>query len=371
MTGPCLNPWPDPPPTSQTLSQAGWRSMTKSVSGVVSYWQTRVSTTGAPAIDGNRSSQVAPAEPDRLGIDDALAVGRVEDRAVAVRREFHAAPGDGRDPVHRGVVVDPAGEPLRVESAVTGGRAEEQHVLLGHPDEVARDIREEARKPGPGREDERAARVDASRRGDTTSRSRRPSLVPGMTQPSSNRPPSAANDRATAATPFRAMSRPASGSNAAKARSSAAICGQRVGHVARFDRAGSGCRARSAWRSSAPRSRPRAGRTRASRPRRRTAHRPRRRTPARPRGPRATSACRRCRHRATTAGSASRRRTWPAGGRPRTHRSAWSTSPPVAQRNAVHAPIVPGPDDDDVGRGPRSWAEGQGRDRGPLDRPLG
>ena len=39
--GPCLNPCPDPPPSSQTFSCAGWRSMMKLLSGLFSYWQTR------------------------------------------------------------------------------------------------------------------------------------------------------------------------------------------------------------------------------------------------------------------------------------------------------------------------------------------
>src|SRR5579859_2587879 len=46
MLGPCLNPCPEPPPTTHAFSQAGWRSMTKCVSRVVSYWQMRPSATG-------------------------------------------------------------------------------------------------------------------------------------------------------------------------------------------------------------------------------------------------------------------------------------------------------------------------------------
>ena len=61
-----------------------------------------------------------------------------------------------------------------------------------------------------------------------TSRSRRPSTAPGSAHPSSLRPPSSSNVRATAATPRRAISRPASGSKIANARSSERICGQRA-----------------------------------------------------------------------------------------------------------------------------------------------
>src|SRR5262249_7209198 len=55
IAGPCLKPWPDPPPASQTLSNPGWRSIRKSPFHVFSYWQTRVSTTGAPAKSGTCS----------------------------------------------------------------------------------------------------------------------------------------------------------------------------------------------------------------------------------------------------------------------------------------------------------------------------
>ena len=44
--GPCLNPWPEPPPTIHAPAIAGWRSMMKWVSIVSSYWQTRPSATG-------------------------------------------------------------------------------------------------------------------------------------------------------------------------------------------------------------------------------------------------------------------------------------------------------------------------------------
>src|SRR6516225_7363532 len=52
--GPCLNPCPDPPPTSHTFSNSGCRSIRKSPLEVFSYWQTRVSTTGASFRAGKR-----------------------------------------------------------------------------------------------------------------------------------------------------------------------------------------------------------------------------------------------------------------------------------------------------------------------------
>ncbi len=104
-------------------------------------------------------SHVSTRQPDGLRVDLPLAVRGIERRAVAIRRELHAPTGDRGQAVHRGVVVDPAGEPLGVEPAVARWRAEEHHVLLGDPDELARDVRKEAWEPGPGREHERAARV--------------------------------------------------------------------------------------------------------------------------------------------------------------------------------------------------------------------
>ncbi len=50
----CLNPCPDPPPTNQTFSISGCRSIKKSPFDVFSYWQTRVSMTGAFARAGKR-----------------------------------------------------------------------------------------------------------------------------------------------------------------------------------------------------------------------------------------------------------------------------------------------------------------------------
>ena len=44
--GPCLKPCPEPPPSSHHDACSGWRSKTKCVSAVRSYWQTRPPTTG-------------------------------------------------------------------------------------------------------------------------------------------------------------------------------------------------------------------------------------------------------------------------------------------------------------------------------------
>src|SRR6266581_2463877 len=57
--GPCLKPWPEPPPTSHTSFRSGWRSIRKSPFDVFSYWQTRVSRRGAVARAGKRLARNA------------------------------------------------------------------------------------------------------------------------------------------------------------------------------------------------------------------------------------------------------------------------------------------------------------------------
>ena len=53
---------------------------------------------------------VGPHDLDALGVDDPLAVGRVERRAVAVRPDLHPATVDRREAIDRPVGVEPAGE---------------------------------------------------------------------------------------------------------------------------------------------------------------------------------------------------------------------------------------------------------------------
>src|SRR6476469_230832 len=55
--GPCLNPCPEPPPTSHTFSNSGWRSSKKSPFEVFSYWQTLDSIKGASKSSGKRRAR--------------------------------------------------------------------------------------------------------------------------------------------------------------------------------------------------------------------------------------------------------------------------------------------------------------------------
>src|SRR3954449_467225 len=46
---------------------------------------------------GNRQPGISPREPDRFRVDDPVAVGGVEDGAIAVRRDLHGVAVDGGD----------------------------------------------------------------------------------------------------------------------------------------------------------------------------------------------------------------------------------------------------------------------------------
>src|SRR5260370_34378968 len=55
--GPCLNPWPEPPPTIHTFTFPGCRSTMKLWSVALSDWQTRGSTSGASFIPGKSEAR--------------------------------------------------------------------------------------------------------------------------------------------------------------------------------------------------------------------------------------------------------------------------------------------------------------------------
>ena len=68
ITGPSLNPCPDPPPAIHTFCAAGCRSMIRWPSGLFSYWQTRDSSKGAARSAGNRRAITWRARA-RLSVD--------------------------------------------------------------------------------------------------------------------------------------------------------------------------------------------------------------------------------------------------------------------------------------------------------------
>ena len=90
IAGPCLKPWPEPPPTNQTLLISGCRSIRKSPFEVFSYWQTRVSTIGASRSAGNLRLHARESRPGLLGNDARLRV-RIDAFAVRIQGNFQSA----------------------------------------------------------------------------------------------------------------------------------------------------------------------------------------------------------------------------------------------------------------------------------------
>ena len=154
--GPCLKPWPDPPPAIQTLSKPGWRSMTKSPFEVFSYWQTGSPRRARPSGRGNAGPRrPAPWEPPRstrrsprVGIDGVPVAHR--------RRDLEAAALEVGDAVELLAEVDPGGQGGRGETRVARGHAEEEDLLAGGKDPAPEGPREHAAEPWATREDEGA-----------------------------------------------------------------------------------------------------------------------------------------------------------------------------------------------------------------------
>ena len=158
--GPCLKPWPDPPPTIHTFGHAGWRSMMKSPLDVFSYWQTCASTSGAVPSAGNRRAKKARGRAHRVVADDPLGRVRVDRRAVPVDADLEAVRVEVGNAVEPCREVDPGGQAIHAEARVARRHAEVQHLLPGRPDPAADGLGEEAGQPGPASEDVVVGRED-------------------------------------------------------------------------------------------------------------------------------------------------------------------------------------------------------------------
>ena len=190
--GPCLKPWPEPPPSSHTRpSWSGCGAMTKCMSAVISYWHARWPDQRRVGQRREAMGEVRAREALVLGDGDALERLGIARRPVDVRGDLHPAPVEVAEAVGGAVVVDPAGDAGR---APGGGGAEVEDVLVGDAQvEHAREQRAPARRrtptrrgrpPGAGRR--RAAprrRRGAPRRG----RARRPPPPPARRAPSPRR----------------------------------------------------------------------------------------------------------------------------------------------------------------------------------------
>ena len=96
--GPCLNPWPEPPPKSHHEGRSGWRPKRKCESDDRSYWQTRVPITFQYAEESDAGPYPIPADapieggPKGTGDRHVIVLDRDEWRLYEV---FNAFP-DGR-----------------------------------------------------------------------------------------------------------------------------------------------------------------------------------------------------------------------------------------------------------------------------------
>ena len=266
---------------------------------------------------GEASASVAADLADRVGVDEPVAVGRVERRAVAIGRDLDAAAVHRRDPVERAVVVDPAGQPLGREPAVARRGPRNTTSCFVTRDRVAEQPGKRRGSHGP------AAKTNVGRRRSANRPSRRhePATVRSAPGPAlaELEPAARRGERRDRGDPAPRRSSPPRARRPrrpGRRRASAASAPPSPpGSSAR-----PGSPARSASRSSAPRSHPRVGEPEhpdlveealadllAEGRSRRSA-------------PRATSPRRTGRRRGRSAGSGSRRRTSPADGRPRRHR---------------------------------------------------
>ena len=89
--GPCLKPWPEPPPTTQTLSRPGWRSISEvAVRGVLVLADPGLHDRRVLQARGSARPRTPAPAGHRLGGDHALAVVGVEGGTVSVGRDLEA-----------------------------------------------------------------------------------------------------------------------------------------------------------------------------------------------------------------------------------------------------------------------------------------
>ena len=174
-SGPCLKPWPDPPPTSTTLGIAGWRSIRKSPFELFSYWQTRRSVSGAPFSSGKRRSRKAMTSSSaaRVGSRDWVS-GSTATPCLSWANLTPRGLEVGKAVIHVAVVeVGPAGHGVGQEAAVALGRGEVEDLLPGGEDAAAEQVREIAwAAMGPARKRRRRLRMSTRCRAEPTSADR-------------------------------------------------------------------------------------------------------------------------------------------------------------------------------------------------------
>src|SRR5262245_59845550 len=128
--GPCLNPWPEPPPASQTLSKSGWRSIRKS--------------------PGKKRAR----QFERISTQISLGGVRVNGLAMTIEPEFEAAIFKVGQAVSFGAEIDPGRRHRRSETRVARRDAEEVDLLARRVNSISKQRREEFRQPGAACENE-------------------------------------------------------------------------------------------------------------------------------------------------------------------------------------------------------------------------
>ena len=122
----------------------------KLLSGVCSYWQTRVSISGAFFIAGKRKAIYSRTRFSVAWLTTRSPVVGSNAAASRIIRDFEAAPAAARDAVEKSLSVIAPYWKMRVgELQVSGGRSEEKNALLGGSNESPKSFRKHFPSHGP------------------------------------------------------------------------------------------------------------------------------------------------------------------------------------------------------------------------------
>ena len=225
--GPCLNPCPEPPPTNQTFSAPGCRSIRKSPLEVFSYWQTRVSTIGASRSAGNRRATYARTSSAAASRHNPrLRVG-IDARSVSIERNLESARLDS-PAFHKIRRPEREMSAAPQEKIAYRPAARQKNKSPAASEKSARPARRE--KPSPATTPHAKTKMSASNSSPPRVRTEEidfapPSIAGVRTSPTRYSTPLKIASSTTAATARRAISTPLAGSKIAVAIPSRLICG--------------------------------------------------------------------------------------------------------------------------------------------------
>ena len=152
--GPCLKPWPEPPPAIHRLSWSGWRSITKSPLAVFSvlahtaFDDRSISESRQPACEPVASPR------DAFWIYGPLPRVRVEARSMGIDPDLDAAVLETGNRIQPGGEVDDRRRPTCAEPIVAGWGAEVQHDLSCRRDARTEQVGEHRGQPRAARKHE-------------------------------------------------------------------------------------------------------------------------------------------------------------------------------------------------------------------------